>query len=190
MHVVKDREAYRAWAEAQPRGRFERMAGEVVPMTPERVIHVQIKAQIWQAFVEAIDASRLEKLRAYIDGLSVEIGEDTDYEPDVLVNAGPFLPPNAVAATNPLIVAEVLSPGTQSIDTGDKLSGYFRVPAIQHYLIVATRRREVIHHRRSGAAIETHIISPITPGSVLHLDPPGIDLPLARIYEGTALAQS
>ena len=38
------REEYRRWAEAQPRGRFELVAGEVFAMAPERVAHARIKA--------------------------------------------------------------------------------------------------------------------------------------------------
>ena len=51
--------------------------------------------------------------------MTVEV--DTDYEPDAVVNCGPPIPDDAVAATNPVIVVEVLSPGTRGIDTGAKL---------------------------------------------------------------------
>ena len=44
-------------------------------------------------------------------------------------------------ASNPVIVVEVLSPSTQSISSSDKLADYFRVPVIQHYLIVRAKRR-------------------------------------------------
>jgi len=53
--------------------------------------------------------------------VTVEVDADTDYEPDAVVNYGPKVPPDATAATNPVIVVEVLSPTTQSIDTGEKL---------------------------------------------------------------------
>ena len=76
----------------------------------------------------------------------VEIDEDTDYEPDALVNCGPPAPDDAVVATQPVIVVEVLSPSTQSVDVTEKLADYFRVPAIQHYLVFRPRRREVIWH--------------------------------------------
>ncbi|HSZ93835.1 MAG TPA: hypothetical protein VK822_31160 [Acetobacteraceae bacterium] len=59
-----------------------------------------------------------------------------------------------------------------------KLADYFKVPSIQHYLIVRARRREVIHHRRSGAEIVSHIINL---GSIV-LDPPGIVIDLSDIY--------
>jgi Uma2 family endonuclease len=89
-------------------------------------------------------------------------------------------PPDAVSATNPVIVVEVLSPQTQAIDTSDKLVDYFRVASIQHYLIVSARRREVIHHRRSGEGIASCVVNL---GSI-RLDPPGIAIDVAEVYAG------
>ncbi len=53
---------------------------------------------------------------------------------------------------------------------------------------VATRWREVIHHRRAGDMIETRVVAADGQSGILRPDPPEIDLQLARIYEGTALA--
>ena len=94
------------------------------------------------------------------------------------MNCGPPASPDAIAAANPVIIAEVLSPGTQSIDTGEKLAGYFRLPSVQHYLIVSTRRREVIHHRREGEVIASRVI---TIGRI-ELDPPGITIDIDELY--------
>ena len=43
------REEYRRWAEAQPSGRFERIEGVVVAMTPERASHNDTKQLVWLA---------------------------------------------------------------------------------------------------------------------------------------------
>jgi Uma2 family endonuclease len=183
MHTVSyiSRAEFRAWAEQQPRGRFERVDGRVVQTTPERSVHARLKSAIWRALDDALRASGIEA-EAFPDGMTVEVGEDTDYEPDVLVNAGPPIGPEVVAPPNPVIVVEVLSPGTRFTDTGEKLCGYFRVPSIQHYLIVGARRREVVHHRRAG---ETIITTVLTEGAVV-LDPPGISITLDAIYRNVA----
>jgi Uma2 family endonuclease len=97
---------------------------------------------------------------------------DSDYEPDALVNCGERMADDAIAAPNPVIVVEVLSPGIKSADTGAKLEGYFKVPSIAHYLIVHPTRRSVIHHRRNGSAIETRIIV----AGPIEMDPPGITI--------------
>lgn len=173
------RAEYRAWAEAQPRGRFERVAGEVVAMAPERAAHNLVKMRVWRALDEAVRAARLP-CEAFGDGMTVEIGEDHDYEPDAVVNCGDALDADAVATPNPVVVVEVLSPSTQSTDTGAKLADYFRVPSVRHYLIIRTRDRRVIHHRRSdgGEDIETRVVADGT----IRLDPPGFEVAIADFY--------
>lgn len=172
------RAEYRRWAEAQPRGRYERADGEVVAMAPERIVHAQAKAMAWLLLRQAVAAAGV-KCQVLPDGITVEVDADTDYEPDALVNCGDRAPPDAIAAPNPVIVVEVVSPGSKSIDSGRKLADYFRVPSICHYLIVVTERRMVIHHRRGEAgAIDTRIVA----AGMLTLDPPGIVLPVEPLF--------
>jgi len=177
MSQRMSRAEYYRWAEQQPKGRFERVAGEVVAMTPERIAHVRLKTRIWQALEDAVQVAGIA-CEALGDGVTVAIDEDTDYEPDAVVNCGAKLHPDAIAAPNPVIVVEVLSPSTQSTDTGAKLADYFRLPSVQHYLIVGVRRREIVHHRRAGDRIETRIVGS---GRIV-LDPPGVEIELADIY--------
>ena len=177
-HTVLSREEYRLWAEAQPRGRYERVGGEVVAMAPERGAHLRIKAAVWLALRQAIVAAGVS-CEALPDGATVEIDDDTDYEPDAVVSCGPPMAPDAIAVPNPVIVVEVLSPSTRSVDTGAKLAGYFRVPSIHHYLIVRADRREVAHHRRhGGGAIEKAVVRE----GGISLDPPGIRIEVEDFY--------
>ena len=172
------REEYRRWAEAQPRGRYELVEGEIVAMAPERVVHVRVKARVWQALDRAARVAGLP-CEALADGVTVEVSDITDYEPDALVNCGEPMADDAVAAPNPVIVVEVLSPSTQSVDTSAKLADYFRVPSIQHYLIVRADRRAVIHHRRrDDGGIDTQLI---TEGQIA-LNPPGIGIQVEDFY--------
>jgi Uma2 family endonuclease len=173
---------FRAWAEQQPRGRYERVDGRVVKMTPERIVHVELKFNVIQALKAAVRASVVE-CQAYGDGVTIEVDEHTDYEPDAVVNVGPRPGPNDLAAPNPVVVVEVLSPGTRSIDTGEKLAGYFRVSSIQHYLLVSARRAEIVHHRRSGGVVVTSVL---TAGAVT-FDPPGISISIADVYRDVTL---
>ena len=173
------RQEFRQWAEGQKR-RYERIAGEPVAMSPERIEHVRIKNRIWAALDRAIRGDKLP-CEALGDGVTIEVDEDTDYEPDAVVNCGPPAPGDSIAVTNPVIVVEVLSPSTESIDLADKLADYFKVATIQHYLIVRARRREVIHHSRSGSEIVSRVINV---GTIV-LDPPGISVDLADIYPAT-----
>jgi Uma2 family endonuclease len=171
------REEFRRWYDDQPSGRYERIDGRIIAMAPERAAHVTIKAAVWLALRRAISEARVT-CQAMADGMTVETG-DSDYEPDALVNCGPRVAADAVTAPNPIVVVEVLSPGTASADTGAKLAGYFQVPSISHYLIVHPTKRIVTHHQRAGTSIETHILV----GGFIDLDPPGIRISVEEIYE-------
>jgi Uma2 family endonuclease len=170
------RREFRDWAVTQT-GRYERVAGEPVAMSPERVEHIRVESRVWAALDRAIQRAGLD-CEALGDGLTIEVVDDTDYEPHAVVNCGPKLPPNATAASNPAIVVEVLSPSTQSIDSSDKLADYFRVPSIQHYPIVRAKRREIIHPSRAGSDIVARVVNI---GKVV-LNPPGIEIDLAEVY--------
>ena len=164
-------EAFVAWAMARPEGeRYELCDGAVVAMAPERIEHTEAKGLLFLRLFRAIEAAGLP-CRAYTDGVTVRVDDHTVYEPDVTVRCGPPLPPGTVVMTDPLILVEVLSPSTRGIDVGAKLSDYFRIPSLRHYLIVRPDRRVVIHHRRDEAGA---IMTAILGDGPIRLDPPGI----------------
>ncbi len=143
---------------------------------PERGAHLRMKAAVYKALERAI-ADAGVACQALPDGATVETG-DSDYEPDALVNCGTPMDDDAVAAPNPVVIVEVLSPGTEATDTGGKLADYFTVPSVHHYLIVHPTRRTVTHHRRTPAGIETRIIV----NGPIAMDPPGISISVEELY--------
>ncbi|WP_430913729.1 Uma2 family endonuclease [Methylobacterium sp. sgz302541] len=165
------------WAKDRP-GRHELVDGEVHAMSPQRARHARAKYRIQAALDRAIAAGRLS-CEMLPDGMTVKVDATTAYEPDALVQCGERAADDAVTATHPIIVVEVLSPGTQATDTGEKLGGYFKLASVMHYLIVDPRKRLVIHHRRGeGELIETRIVS----AGSLDLTPPGLSLSLAEAF--------
>ena len=111
--------------------------------------------------------------RFVLDSAAVPIDTRSLYQPDALVYCGEPVSPDALEIPHPVVVLEVLSPGNAATDLRDKLQGSFRVPSVQHYLIVDPDKRLVIHHARGEAdVVATRFISE---GSI-SLDPPGIEL--------------
>ncbi len=145
-------------------------------MPPKRGAHLRVKGAIYRALHPAVIGAGVP-CQALPDGATVETG-DSDYEPDALVNCGPPMADEAIAAPNPVIVVEVLSPSTTSTDTGGKPADYFRVPSVAHYLIVHSTRRMVTHHRRTADGIDTRIIV----NGPIAMDPPGIVITAEEIY--------
>jgi Uma2 family endonuclease len=169
------RKEFRDWTEAQTSGRFERHDGWVVAMAPERAAHADRKALAWLALRRAVTAAGLP-CHVYPDGMTVEV-DDSDYEPDAILRCGEPLSPNAVSVPDPMVIVEVLSPSTRSIDLTRKLVEYFRLPSVQHYLIFWSDKAQVVHHRRRGGGVDTNII---TAGKI-ELDPPGITVTVEEV---------
>ena len=71
----------------------------------KRALHARLKARVWRALDRELRAAGLP-CEALPDGITVEIGDDTDYEPDAVVNWGEALPDNSIAASNRVIVVE------------------------------------------------------------------------------------
>lgn len=162
---------YLAWAEGKP-GRFELLNGEVIAMAPERARHSYLKGMAHRALADAIKRAKLLCI-AFPDGMTVRVSDRTAYEPDAAVQCGKSVKWDKVTLDEPVIVVEVNSPSSEGLDAGEKLADYFRVPSIQHYLIVSPRRRAVIHHARGeGDLIHTRIVRE----GALRLDPPGLTL--------------
>jgi len=167
-----------AWAMTQP-ARYELHRGEVYVMSPENAGHAEIKFAIQRVLLAAISATGLS---CYVlpDGMTVRIDDETAYEPDAIVYCGPKIARAAVEVANPLVVVEVLSPSTRSVDLSVKLAHYFRLPSVAHYLIVDPAQPMIIHHSRSGAG-DTILTRVVTEGAI-KLDPPGLELAVADIY--------
>ena len=168
---------YLDWVQQQPSGRYELHHGEVVAQASERVRHVVAKANAFMALRDAIRDAGL-RCTALTDGAAVRIAGDTAYEPDALVTCA-TLDYDSPEVPEPVIVVEVMSPGSRSADLTRKLSGYFSLPSVRHYLIVDADDRLVIHHaRRSADRLDTAILREGT----LTLDPPGLTLALAALW--------
>jgi Uma2 family endonuclease len=113
--------------------------------------------------------------------MTIEV-DDNDFEHDAILRCGDALPSDAVAVPDPLAVVEVLSPSTRGDDLTPKFVAYFRVPSVQHYLVLEADLPRVLHHGRQddGQSIGTRVI---TSGAIT-LDPPGITIMIDDIYAG------
>lgn len=115
--------------------------------------------------------------RAYKGDLKIRSADDF-YYPDVFVRCSeergdPYF------KTDPVMIAEVLSPSTQRHDRGDKRLAYRRLPSLREYVLIAQDRPCVELLRREAD-------EPIRlehPSDVLTLDSIGFSMTLADLYE-------
>lgn len=166
------------WAMARP-GKLELIDGVVFQMSPERLCHLRTKGAAYIALLMAV-RNTSTPCHALPDGATVRVNASTAFEPDALVYSGPHQNGETIEIATPLIVVEVISPSSKKGDTGFKIAGYFSVPSVHHYLILDADAKTIIHHRRQVGhdSIETRVVR----DGILHLDPPGIAIPVAEFF--------
>jgi Uma2 family endonuclease len=169
-----------SWAEGRE-GRWELHDGAPVMMAPERALHGRVKFSVAIGLRNAVLAAGLP-CEVFTDGMAIRIDARTTFEPDASVVCGPRRSDETIAIDDPMIVVEVLSPSTAAVDHGRKLSGYFSLPSVEHYLILDPERRVVTHHKRGpGDAIETRVLSE----GPARLDPPGFEVGVEALFPPT-----
>ena len=162
----------------QPSGRFERVDGIVVAMAPERASHNRRKRAARVALERAASTAGLTSCEAFADGMTVQV-DNSDFEPDALLRCGPRLPGDFLQGPRPSGPVEVLSPDSGTRDRATKLRAYFKLPSVQHYLIVWPDEQRIVHHARMpDGQIVTQVLAPAN----ISLDPPGITTTVEAFY--------
>lgn len=166
------------WAEAQECGRYELEDGHIVTLQAERIEYREVKFKAAIALREAIKHAGLV-CHAEIDGATVRISDNTAFEPDALVYCGAKPPRGSLEIPNPIIVVEVLSPGTAMRDAQSKLHGYMSLSSVHHYLILNPETRMVTDHARFDIdQIRTSIFS----SGPMRLNPPGLTVEVESFF--------
>lgn len=103
--------------------------------------------------------------------------------PDVMVACAPveMADSHNDMLTNPVVIAEILSPSTMDYDRGLKFLRYQRLPPVHHYLLIRQDEVLVEHFRRQerGWILEALDHSE----AWIELDAIGVRLRLADLYE-------
>lgn len=172
------REEFLAWTEQQPSGRFERIDGIVVAMAPERASHNRRKRAARNALERAVSKVGLASCEAFADGMTIQV-EDSDFEPDAVLRCGPRLPDNSTKVPDPLVLIEVISPDSGTRDRATKLRAYFKLPSVQHYLIVWPDEQRIVRHSRTP---NDQVATQVFASGAITLDPPGITVTVEEFY--------
>jgi Uma2 family endonuclease len=93
---------------------------------------------------------------------------------------------DANAITNPVLLAEVLSPGTESYDRGAKLRHYLQLSSLQEVVFV-NHTSEVIEVYRRGDSGRFELLV-FEAGDTVELTSVGARFPVAKVYENRLAA--
>jgi Uma2 family endonuclease len=147
--------------------KHEYLCGEVYAMAGGTPEHARLAAAILLVLGAAL---RGRPCNVYGSDLRVRV-EATDLStyPDIVVICGSLetaeSDPNA--ATNPLLIVEVLSDSTEGYDRGEKFAHYRRIPSLREYLLVSQQSRRIESHFENDAG--EWVLREAGPGEVLEL---------------------
>ncbi len=102
--------------------------------------------------------------------------------PDLTVYCGDREKDDKGNLTNPVVIIEVLSPGTQDYDRGEKFDRLSQLPSFQDYLLIWQDRLRIEHrHRKSENRWDLIFYNSLE--DEIDLVSIGVTLPLSEIYE-------
>ena len=161
--------------EQQQQLRHELVDGYLYAMTGASDRHEEIALNLAAALRTHL---RGGPCRVYKGDLKIRVADDF-YYPDVFVRCGKD-PGDAYFKTDPVLVAEVLSPSTQRYDRGDKRLAYARLPSLQDYALIAQDRMRVELYTTDGRSPRQCLKQP---DDILHFQSVGFSISLAELYE-------
>jgi Uma2 family endonuclease len=158
----------------------EYIDGRIVAMTGTSAPHNFIAGSIYSEILRQFTG---RSCHIYIGDVRVKFGRASNYTyPDVMAVCGaPVYEDNVVdTLTNPALIVEVLSPGTEAYDRGDKFTGYQALDSLREYVLVSQNQVKVEQFVRQGAFWVYSALTDVN--ATVHFESIGCSLPLSEIY--------
>jgi len=150
-------------------------------MTGGTAAHAMIAGNIDRALFGQARDRGCESLRGFL----AQASDHAAFEPDVVIRCGPTNP-RSRAATDPVIVFEVLSPSTMRYDRGIKLERYREIPSLKKIVLVYQDSIRVEAWTREGEDWAEEPIVLLSLSETLLIPALQTELPLSTIYDRVA----
>ncbi len=167
-----------AWEDRQPI-RYEFDGFEPRAMTGGTLAHAAIQVNLAVALATRL---RGKPCRYIGNDLKIEVAGRIRY-PDGFVTCSPGAPDDKVVR-DPVVIFEVLSESTSSIDSIVKNREYAATPSVRRYVILA---QDVIGGTMFERRDDDWVGRVLDPGSVLSMPEIGVEVPIVEFYEGIDL---
>lgn len=175
-------------AEAAADSKHEFVEGRIFAMAGGTAEHAAIvaavTAQLWMQL-------RGKPCRVYSADLRVRMQVvDVAAYPDVTVVCGELIPDaqDHHSATNPSVIVEVLSNGTEAYDRGNKFAYYRTIPTLQQYILVA--QQKILIERYVRNPDNTWTLTTFGSGATAAISAIDCALSVDELYEGLTLRES
>lgn len=131
--------------EAQAEFRHEYVAGEVYAMAGASERHNRISGNL---YFQLRAKARGSQRGVFMNDMKLRIQQgERFYYPDVMLGCNPD-DSHEFYKDQPCLIAEVLSPSTETTDRREKWLAYAQIPSLRYYLLVETNRRHVEFYQR------------------------------------------
>ena len=174
-HTVAE---FEAWHARQPE-RWEFIRGEPRLMAPASLNHTILKGNVYDVLRRALAERGCTVL---IDGAQI-LTDEISAIPDLIVTCAP-LDHSTPAIAEPVIIVEVMSPSSETDDTGRKWLSYRKIASLRHYLVLSQTERLVHVHSRAGDLWRERFVS----AGAVELDDPPVVLEIEALYASTDIA--
>jgi Uma2 family endonuclease len=158
-------EEFLAWDTTQTQ-RHEFVAGEVFAMAGASEAHVTAALNLAMALRQHLAGT---PCRTFITDMKLHVqAADAYFYPDVMVTCSAADASSPNSKSEPVLLAEVLSPGTAAYDRGNKFAAYRRITSLREYLLVDPDTRRVELYRLGPDGL--WVLHPAEPDTDVQLD--------------------
>jgi len=166
--------------------RYELLGGRVFAMAPPAVSHGMLSLRLG-ARIEAALRTRPPCIGQSEAGIARADRDDTCYVADLAVTCTPPQRGQQLLS-DPVLIVEILSPGTALFDRQVKVADYRRIPSVEEILLIdsASVFAEVL--RRAGGQWITELVQGRE--AALSLASIGLTVTMSELYEGIDIPES
>ncbi|MEZ2231224.1 Uma2 family endonuclease [Microcoleus sp.] len=177
---------YLEWEEQQPI-KYEYMNGEVFAMTGGILPHNSIAINITSALKNHL---RGKGCKVFMADAKVGVSQNGPFHyPDVMVSCDPQDQRARKVIYHPCLIVEVLSPGTEAFDRGQKFRNYRQIESLTEYVLIEADRLNVecyrINEKGKWELTAYSLDATTIDATEVEVDFPSVDFrcPISLLYE-------
>jgi Uma2 family endonuclease len=165
--------------------RYELWGGVVTAMAPPLARHGLLALALGGEIRAGLPAR--PPCRALSEaGIALPDRDDTFYVADIAVTCEPLRAEDRLIR-NPILIVEVLSPGTAATDRQIKIPDYRRIPSVEEILLIDSESAFAEVHRRDGDRWINEIIRGLE--ATLALNSVPLTISMSELYQGIPLPE-
>jgi Uma2 family endonuclease len=174
-------EAYLEWEPCQEI-RYEFVNCKIFAMTGGTLPHNDIAVNLLTALRPQI---RTRGCRINIADAKVNVAPSIYRYPDLVVSCDDRDRTARNAIQYPKLIIEVLSPGTESLDRGDKFREYRTLPSLEEYVLISSTQINVEIYRRGEGRL--WLYTAYQSLDIITIESVGFEFPIALLYEDVVI---